>query len=49
MVPSTGKVVLTIFWNHNGPIYWEFTDSSQARINKDTYFDMLMYLRDAIQ
>ncbi len=33
----TGKVVLTIFWDYNDPISWEFTDGSQTRMNKDTW------------
>ncbi len=48
-VSSTGKMMLTVFWDHWGPIYWEFRDDMKFRVSKDTYFDILNNLRNAIK
>ena len=48
-IPSAGKVMLTVFWDHHGPIYWEFSDGEKSSITQETYFDTLNHLRNAIK
>ncbi len=48
-IPSAGKVMLTIFWDHPGPIYWEFGDDTKSRVSKDTCLDTLNNLRNVIK
>ncbi len=31
-VPSAGKVMLMIFWDCRGPVYWEFEDDGKGRV-----------------
>ncbi len=38
-VLSAGKVTLTVFWYHGGPIYWEFEDDTKFRVCKGSYFE----------
>ncbi len=49
IVPSASKMMLTVFWNHRGPIYWEFGDDMKSWVSKDTNFNNLNYLKNAIK
>ncbi len=55
-IPSAGKVMATVFWDHKGALLIEFlpdaTDPHTGRkytVNKDRYFDTLMTLRNEIR
>lgn len=50
ITPSAGKVMLTVFWDHLGPVYTEFHDDQKStRITQETYFDTLNHLRIAVK
>ena len=45
---STGKVMLTIFWDVNGPILVHFQEKGQT-VTSARYSDMLVEMKPAIQ
>ncbi len=43
------KMIMIVFWDHQGPIDWKFEDDVKSRVSKDTYFDTLNNLQNAIK
>ncbi len=41
--------MMTVFWDHQGPIFMEFLDWQHSIVNQYTYYDTLMNLRNAIK
>ncbi len=41
--------MLTIFWDHQGPIYREIGNDAKSKVSRDTYFDTLNNLWNAIK
>ncbi len=47
-VPSSGKVMATLFWDREGPLLLEYMQKGST-ITQQTYFDTILRLRDAIK
>jgi len=54
VVPSAGAVMLTFFWDREGPLLIEFLPTQKVKgkrrtVTQDTYFDTMIRLRQAIK